>query len=309
MEENKSKEDSLRDDLNKAKNHNGCLINVIVVLTCAIIAMITILGYNKEDFTEQISFASTITSIVLSVIAIIMTVVSGETLNNLLHKFRDLHDDIKDVPSKFEQTTDRFEKSCKELETVQKDLERLPDELINTRKKVEELSKELSATHGDIKVVDLKFDDLKNGLLKSESKEEHSKTKKQIPNEFIDNLFNMSYTTVRILYALYVAYKTKTTFNIDLVKDIDNGNIGIVNNFLGIVPILISFNIIETKTDNLINFKIDNMSPYLCSKIKNELLLYFKDMSEKDKEEYKRDGAEAPEAFIERINKLFGYTE
>lgn len=306
MEENKSREDSLRDDLNKAKNHNGCLINVIVVLTCAIIAMITILGYNKEDFTEQISFASTITSIVLSVIAIIMTVVSGETLNNLLHKFRDLHDDIKEVPSKFEKTTKKFEKSCKEIEAVQKDLEKLPSELISTRTKVEELSNELSATHGDIKVVDSKFEDLKNGLLRSENKQE--KITVTVPNELIDNLFYMPIGGVRVLYVLFVAYKTNTTFDVDLIKSIDNTKyFDVLDYFLGLVSVLISLNIIETRSDSISELKIDNMSPYLCSKIKDELLSYYGKPSEDEANE-KRKG-ETPEEFIERINKLFGYTE
>lgn len=310
MEENKSREDSLRDDLNKAKNHNGCLINVIVVLTCAIIAMITILGYNKEDFTEQISFASTITSIVLSVIAIIMTVVSGETLNNLLHKFRDLHDDIKEVPSKFEQTTDRFEKSCKEIEAVQKDLEKLPGELIRTRTKVEELSNELSATHGDIKVVDSKFEDLKNGLLRSENKQENFKTTETIPNELIDNLFYMPFGGVRVLYVLFVAYKTKTPFNVDLIKSIDNTkSFDVLDYFLGLVSVLISLNIIETRSDSISELKIDNMSPYLCSKIKDEVLSYYDKPSEDEPEAHKKRKGETPEEFIERINKLFGYTE
>lgn len=305
MGENKSKEDSLRDDLNNAKNHNGCLINVIVVLTCIIIAMIAIFCYNKEAFSEQISFASTITSIVLSVIAIIMTVVSGETLNNLLHKFRDLHDDIKEVPSKFEQTTDRFEKSCKDIETVQKDLERLPSELISTRKKVEELYKELSATHGDIKVVDSKFEDLRNGLLRSENKQEHYKISEQVPAELIDNLFYMPYTTVCILYTLFVAYKTNTAFNDVIIESIDKGD-NIRGYFFGVVSVLLSFKIIETKTDYISDLKIDNMSTYLCSKIKDELLSYY---LPEEMEKRKKTKAETPEEFIERINKLFGYKD
>lgn len=310
MGENKSKEDSLRDDLNNAKNHNGCLINVIVVLTCIIIAMIAILCYKKEDFSEQISFASTITSIVLSVIAIIMTVVSGETLNNLLHKFRDLHDDIKDVPDKFEQTTDRFEKSCKDIEAVQKDLEKLPGELISTRTKVEELSNELSATHGDIKVVDSKFEDLKNGLLRSENKQENFKTTETVPNELIENLFYMPLGGVRVLYVLFVAYKTQTTFSVDLIKSIDNTkSFDVLDYFLGLVSVLISLNIIETRSDSISELKIDNMSPYLCSKIKDELLSYYDKTSEDEAEAHEKRKGETPEAFIERINKLFGYKD
>lgn len=305
MGENKSKEDSLRDDLNKAKDHNGCLINVIVVLTCAIIAMITILCYNNKDFSEQISFASTITSIVLSVIAIIMTVVSGETLNNLLHKFRDLHDDIKEVPSKFEQTTDRFEKSCKDIENVQKDLELLPSELISTRKKVEELYNELRDTHGDIKNVDSKFEDLKNDLLRSENKQEEYQTEEQVSDELIENLCsNMPYRGLFVLYSLYIGYITHKPFDDKLIKKIDlTKGFGIY--FWGIVVTLNGLNIIDISKAENADFKVDEISPYMCKIIKEKLLSYYDDIPN----EQEKNGIESPEAFIERINKLFGYTE
>lgn len=305
MEENKCREDSLRDDLNKAKNHNGCLINVIVILTCAIIAMITILGYDKEDFTEQISFASTITSIVLSVIAIIMTVVSGETLNNLLHKFRDLHDDIKEVPSKFEKTTKRFEKSCKEIETVQKDLELLPSELISTRKKVEELYKELRDAHGDIKNVDSKFEDLKNGLLRSENKQEEYQTAERVSDELIENLCSsIPYRALFVVYSLYVGYVTHTPFDDKLIKKIDSTQ-GFGIYFWGILVILNGLNIIDISTVENADFKVNEMSSYLCKIIKEKLLSYYDDYSN----EQEKNNIELPEEFIERINKLFGYKE
>lgn len=307
MEENKCREDSLRDDLKKAKNHTGCLINVIIVLTCIIIAMIVIWCYKKEDFSEQISFASTITSIILSVIAIIMTVVSGETLNSLLHKFRDLHDDIKEVPSKLEQTTDRFEKSCKDIESVQKDLELLPSELISTRKKVEELYNELKDTHGDIKNVDSKFEDLKSGLFRSENKQEYSKSMNPLPNEIIDNFFYMPYTAVCVLYVLFVAYKTNTAFNDKIIESAFE-SVHIRGFFKGVVSVLLSLNVIETKSTSITELKIDNMSQYLCSRVKNEVLSYFDSMPEA-LEARNKIKKETPEEFIERINNLFGYQE
>lgn len=305
MGENKSKEDSLRDDLNNAKNHNGCLINVIVVLTCIIIAMIAILCYKKEDFSEQISFASTITSIVLSVIAIIMTVVSGETLNNLLHKFRDLHDDIKEVPSKFEQTTDRFEKSCKDIEAVQKDLELLPSELISTRKKVEELYNELRDAHVDIKVVDSKFEDLKNGLLGAENKQEEYKTTEQVSDNLIENLCSiMPYRGLFVFYSLYIGYVTHTPFDSNLIRTIYSAE-GFEIYFWGIIVTLNGLNIIEIKKVENADFEVDKMSPYMCKIIKEKLLSYYND----NRNELDENDTDLPDAFIERINKLFGYKD
>lgn len=298
MGENKSKEDSLRDDLNNAKNHNGCLINVIVVLTCIIIAMIAILCYNKKDFSDQISFASTITSIVLSVIAIIMTVVSGETLNNLLHKFRDLHDDIKEVPSKFEETTDRFERSCQDIEILQQDLSKLPGELITTRTQVDKLYDELKK---EVKDVSSKLDGL------SVFKNDRTQTTEDIPNELIDGLFYMPYKAVRILYVLFVAKETDTTFNIELIKSIDEEKKS-PDYFIGIVSVLNGLGILQTKTTTLTELKIDYLSPYLCSNVKDGLLRYFKNTPEQ-LDSFIKAGINSPEEFIERINKLFGYKE
>lgn len=310
MGENKSKEDSLLDNLNKAKDHNGCLINVIVVLTCIIIAMIAILCYKQKDFSDQISFASTITSIVLSVIAIIMTVVSGETLNNLLHKFRDLHDDIKDVPGKFEQTTDRFEKSCKEIEAVQKDLERLPGELISTRTQVEELSNELKNTHGDVINVSSKLDGLSNFEFKydrTQTTKSITQETKVIPDELIDGLFYMPYKAVRILYVLFVAKETNMAFNMELIKSIDEEK-RTPDYFIGIVSVLNGLGIIQTRTITLTELEIDYLSPYICSHVKDRLMNYFKSSPNRLKN-FKEAGIESPEEFVERINKLFGYTE
>ena len=112
------------------------------------------------------------------------------------------------------------------------------------------------------------------------------------------------------MYVLFVAYKTKTPFNVDLIKSIDNTkSFDVLDYFLGLVSVLISLNIIETRSDSISELKIDNMSPYLCSKIKDEVLSYYDKPSEDEPEAHKKRKGETPEEFIERINKLFGYTE
>lgn len=181
----------------------------------------------------------------------------------------------------------------------------MPVELVNTRKKVEDLFKELSATHGNIKIVDSKFDDFKNDMLRSESRLEYSKTT-EVPQTFIDNLFVMPYPVVCILYTLFVAYKTNTQFDKNLIEAIGKENFSSKEYFLGLVSALISFKIIETETEYLSNLKIDSMSPYLCSNIKNKVLSYF---TPEEVEERKKYNSESSEEFVERINKLFGYTE
>lgn len=142
-------------------------------------------------------------------------------------------------------------------------------------------------------------------MLRSENKQEYPKTTETVPDELIDNLFYMPYTTVCILYVLFVAYKTNTAFNDVIIDSIDKGD-NIRGCFFGVVSVLISFKIIETKTDYISDLKIDNMSTYLCSKIKDELLSYY---LPEEMEKRKKNKSETPEEFIERINKLFGYQE
>lgn len=112
---------------------------VIELVTCIIVGNV-----EAVNIMNYISFAATLASLILSVLAIFMTVLSGESMN----KLRDSMMGLKDVPSKVEtalkSTIEGMGQSTKELKLATKEnnetTKKLND-LINT--KIEEIEKHI----------------------------------------------------------------------------------------------------------------------------------------------------------------------
>lgn len=108
------------------KHDNLKLHFIYVVVICFIICIGTIIiaAYNQEAFVSQVSFAGTITSIVLSVIAIWMSI-SGERTTN-------------DIRIKITESTERLSDTTKNVETLNKNYEKTMDTQLNELKNVQE---------------------------------------------------------------------------------------------------------------------------------------------------------------------------
>lgn len=108
------------------KNDNLKLHFIYVVVICFIICIGTIIiaAHNQESFVSQVSFAGTITSIVLSVIAIWMSI-SGERSTN-------------DIRIKIAESTERLSDTTKNVEILNKNYENTMDTQLNELKKVQE---------------------------------------------------------------------------------------------------------------------------------------------------------------------------
>ena len=97
-----------------------------IIIICFIICIVTIIiaAYNQESFVSQVSFSGTITSIVLSVIAIWMSI-SGERSTN-------------DIRIKIVESTERLSDTTKNVEILNKNYENTMDTQLNELKKVQE---------------------------------------------------------------------------------------------------------------------------------------------------------------------------
>ena len=75
---------------NNMKNNNLHYRYVILILVLALISIFSYYFYGNEDLVKTISFAGTLASIILSVLAIFITVLSNDSLSSMIHKIRDL---------------------------------------------------------------------------------------------------------------------------------------------------------------------------------------------------------------------------
>lgn len=90
----------------KFKLHTKYIIGISVIITAIVIVAA---GYNDGNFVEKVSFAGTIASIILSVIAIIMTIVGESKSENTKDKLINLSEDLEEIVCKIEKTTDNLE--------------------------------------------------------------------------------------------------------------------------------------------------------------------------------------------------------
>lgn len=82
--------------------HHLHYIYVILILMMTLVAFIAYYHCGKSDLVAQVGFAASISSIILSVLAIIVTVVSNGSMDKLAHGMYEL----RNVPSEVKMSTD-----------------------------------------------------------------------------------------------------------------------------------------------------------------------------------------------------------
>lgn len=205
-------------EIQKTREFNYILWTIIIILAIMLVNLFAQQTCENQEFVNQVSFASTISSIILSVIAIIMTVVSNDSINSLLHKVRDLHDNIKDVSSDIKRTSVDLSESVKKLNSLEESLNKIPSELEITQKNInqniERLRDMLDNATKKIEGIDQKTDILKGSL--SLNITEVSSFENTMDNKFL-NYFIESLPVVPILavYICILAKERSMKFQID----------------------------------------------------------------------------------------------
>lgn len=122
----------------KTKLHSTYLL-IIAVMVC--IWLFSVLAHGDTDFVDQISFASTITSIILSVLAIIMSITGEEKTEHIKDQLEVTAKDIKKsqetVTNINETIKNSLEKVNEGMDLINKKIDMLPDA---TAKKVSEFT-------------------------------------------------------------------------------------------------------------------------------------------------------------------------
>lgn len=144
--EKEKKDHRLSDEVVKLQKHRIMLWCAIIIIAFFLIVQFTVANCGNKVLADQFTFASTISSIILSVIAIIMSVVSGESINNLLHKFRDVHDEISDVPDKIDSSIQKMDDASSKFEGIYDNLRETPQKIKESTEVMKEISKHVDGS-------------------------------------------------------------------------------------------------------------------------------------------------------------------
>lgn len=85
----------------------------IVILVLTIIVLFTTRGYSNESLAEQVAFGATLSGIILSVIAIIMTLIGESKSDNTKDKLVSLSEDLEKIVGEIKNTTANLEIALK----------------------------------------------------------------------------------------------------------------------------------------------------------------------------------------------------
>lgn len=218
--EKEKKDPRLSDEVVKLQKHRIMLWCAIIIIAFFLIVQFTVANCGNKVLADQFTFASTISSIILSVIAIIMSVVSGESINNLLHKFRDVHDEISDVPDKIDSSIQKMDGASSKFEGIYDNLRETPQKIEESTKlmqnvsdhvdgSIEKLFNLLTVVQSKTESLDLIRDDvkkIKEGLLESPNVEEKLQKSDRLSEKQVEEIsISGSPFGALLLYAIKLA--------------------------------------------------------------------------------------------------------
>lgn len=188
-------------------NNNNDYLHYRYVIFILVLALVSIFSYyfcGNDELVKTISFAGTLASIILSVLAIFITVLSNDSLSSMIHKIHDLYEAIKDIPSTIDNSITSLTSSTRQLRDNMNELNAFLPELKAEMSKVDEHIKE------------------NNEAIKALSSQQVSETENSInKNESIkiDEFFKFylqgcSFIGLCLIYLLYVTAEKKKSISL-----------------------------------------------------------------------------------------------
>lgn len=119
------------------------LFYIIGIATFIIIVFLTIYLDNAEIFGQQVSFASTLTSIILSVIAIFMSIMSEGKADSLKRDFEKANDHLSKSTKVLNETTEKLSTTLNTINKFENQLNDIYNKIISLDQNVNEVKEEV----------------------------------------------------------------------------------------------------------------------------------------------------------------------
>lgn len=211
---NEKKKENKSIEYYKKKNiHMGYWIFILIVLSGC---LFTRIGYANKNLSDLLSFAGTISGIILSILAIIITLIGEIKSDNTKDKLVSLSDNLEEIVFKIEETTNNLQS------------------VVNSNK---EVNTKLNSIENQFTKLNSKDNQFQPAAYKEAAIDSNENKTKQEFNNGIDNMFilmfeegikNLPASTSRELCLTFLYLDKKYQLGIDEVqlKDfIEDGNI------------------------------------------------------------------------------------
>lgn len=236
--------------------HHLHYIYIILILVMIIVAFISYYHCDQKNLVAQVGFAGSISSIILSVLAIIVTVVSNGSMDKLAHGMYGL----KDVPANVKKSTDEaIKKIADTTDTLNKASEESKQGIADMQGKFENLFHELERHVADklqenaanVENIKKMVSDMQANTQSLALSMNSSESKEQIETGFSENVTNnffnrLSLVGYILLYTIDKYLEKAITKPFDLTKFDEFYNDKSYSQYLyGCLIILISTKIIN----------------------------------------------------------------
>lgn len=137
---------------------------VVVILLIVSTAVIGFLLTDKDApfLYKVLGYISTITSIMLSIIAIFITVISNNSTNGLLHTIRDIADEVKKIPETVVKIPDSVGEAVKELNDSKKGITDSLESISGINKDVRDIKSNIDIKFGELDKKIVKLDKMQD---------------------------------------------------------------------------------------------------------------------------------------------------
>lgn len=256
-------------EIQKTREYNYVLWAIIVIFGLMIVDLFAQHTCTDKLFVEKVSFASTLSSIILSVIAIIMTVVSNDSISSLLHKVRDLHENIKDVPSDIKMTSKDLNNSVSQLNSLESKLRELPSSI---KTNIDELKILLDNVIEKIDGIDKRTEGFDELIKKGSENVVADSNNLLLQDKFLEPFINrISEASALSIYICISAFKVSVPFNLDDITAAMKIRIHL-SYITGVINIFRALGLVELKQDyNSSLITITNINKQIIPLIENKL--------------------------------------